>query len=294
MRGTHFPRTIGHFSSMKATFVRSEVTAGPIDLLHIAELHERFAPHMHEAYAIGVFVSGSYRLRCAGVERVTRPGSVVALPPGVIHSGVPASEDGWTTRMFYPDEQLFREIVEVGSAEWTASFASCLIDDPALSQMMTTAHEILMAGPSLAGEELMLDAFALLVRRYGTTSSRRTLSHTAMSVGINSVRDYIHDNVTTPIRLSTLASIAGVSPYHLIRVFGRAFGVSPYAYVKQLRVVHAQRMLREGLSATEVAFAVGFSDQSHLNRAFKAMMGVTPGAFARACHATDDRRKAAS
>jgi AraC-like DNA-binding protein len=53
-------------------------------------------------------------------------------------------------------------------------------------------------------------------------------------------------------------------------------------------------LLREGKSATEVAFAVGFSDQSHLNRAFKAMMGVTPGAFARACNATDERRKAAS
>jgi AraC-like DNA-binding protein len=279
---------------MRATFARSEVAAGPIDLLHIADLHERFAPHMHEAYAIGVFVSGSYRLRCAGVEHLTAPGSVVALPPGVIHSGLPAADEGWTTRMFYPDEQLFRDLIEVGDAEWNASFSDLLIDDPALARMLGTSHEILMAGPSLDGEELMLEAFALLVRRYGTTSSRRKVSRTAINVGIDAVRDYIHDNVTTPIRLSTLAGIAGVSPYHLIRVFGREFGVSPYAYVKQLRVVHAQRMLREGVSATEVAFAVGFSDQSHLNRAFKAMMGVTPGAFARACNATDERRKAAS
>lgn len=279
---------------MKATFARSQVAAGPIDLLHIEDLHERFAPHMHEAYAIGVFVSGSYRLRCAGVEHLTAPGSVVALPPGVIHSGMPAAGDGWTTRMFYPDEQLFRELVEVGGAKWNASFADVLIDDPALSQMMTTAHEILMTGPSLEGEELLLEAFALLMRRYGTTPNRRKTSRTAIGVGMDVVRDYIHDNVTNPIRLSTLANIAGVSPYHLIRVFGREFGVSPYAYVKQLRVVHAQRMLREGLSATEVAFAVGFSDQSHLNRAFKAMLGVTPGAFARACSATDERRKAAS
>ena len=279
---------------MKATFARSEVAAGLIDLLHIADLRERFAPHMHEAYAIGVFVSGSYRLRCAGVEHLTGPGSVVALPPGVIHSGIPASEDGWTTRMFYPDEQLFRDLIEVEGTEWNASFPNLLIDDPALARMLTTAHEILMAGPSLEGEELMLEAFAVLVRRYGTTSSRRLISRTATSVGVDAVRDYIHDNVTNPIRLSTLARIAGVSPYHLIRVFGRAFGVSPYAYVKQLRVVHAQRLLREGISATEVAFAVGFSDQSHLNRVFKAMMGVTPGAFARADGATDERKTAAS
>jgi AraC-like DNA-binding protein len=272
---------------MKATFARPEVAAGPIDLLHIEDLHERFAPHMHEAYAIGVFVSGSYRLRCAGVEQVTAPGSIVALPPGVIHSGTPVADHGWTTRMFYPGEQLFRDLLEVRDAEWNASFPGLLIDDAALSRMMTTAHERLMAGLSLEGEALLLEAFAILVRRYGTTASRRKVSRTAISIGLDAVRDYIHDNVTRPIRLSTLASIAGVSPYHLIRVFGREFGVSPYAYVKQLRVVRAQRMLRAGVSATEVAFAVGFSDQSHLNRAFKAMMGVTPGAFARACNATD-------
>src|SRR5689334_4967220 len=153
MSRSHFRRTIRHFSYMRATFARSEVAAGPIDLLHIADLHERFAPHMHEAYALGVFVSGSYRLRCAGVEYLTAPGSVVALPPGVIHSGIPAADEGWTTRMFYPDEQLFRDLIEVGDAEWNASFSDLLIDDAELSRMLTAAHEILMAGPSLEGEE---------------------------------------------------------------------------------------------------------------------------------------------
>lgn len=270
---------------MRATFERSEVAAGPIDLLHIEELNERFAPHMHEAYAIGVFVTGSYRLRCAGVEHITPPGCIVALAPGVIHSGAPVDDAGWTTRMFYPEEQLFRDLVGVHDAEWTASFSNSLIDDPCLAQMMTKAHTLLMDGPSLEGEELLLESFAQLIRRYGTVASKRKVSRSSIGVGLDAVRDYIHHNVTNPIRLSTLADIAGVSPYHLIRVFGREFGVSPYAYVKQLRVVHAQRMLREGLSATEVAFAVGFSDQSHLNRAFKAMIGVTPGAFARACNA---------
>jgi AraC-like DNA-binding protein len=279
---------------MRATYARSEVAAGLVDLLHIEDLHERFAPHMHEAYAIGVFVTGSYRLRFGGVEHVSGPGSVVALSPGVIHSGIPAATDGWTTRMFYPDEQLFRDLVEVGDPDWNASFSNVLIDDPGLSRTMTSAHEILMGGSSLEGEELLLESLSMLLSRYGTTASRQRVSRSANSVALDAVREYIHENVTIPIRLSTLATIAGVSPYHLIRVFGREFGVSPYAYVKQLRVVHAQRMLRDGVSATEVAFAVGFSDQSHLNRAFKAMLGVTPGAFARACNGSDERRRAAS
>jgi AraC-like DNA-binding protein len=279
---------------MKATFARSEVAAGMLDLLHVEDLREKFAPHMHEAYAIGVFVEGSYHLRCGSVEYLTTPGTIVALPPTMIHSGAPATDDGWTTRMLYPDEQLLRTLVGPNESSWGASFAPMVFQDPPLADRMTRAHELLMGGASLEGETLLIDAFSTLVRRYGTTSDQRDAPRTTTSVGLDAVREYIHANVTNPIRLSTLAGIAGVSPYHLIRVFGREFGVSPYAYVKQLRVVRAQRMLREGMSATEVAFAVGFSDQSHLNRAFKAMLGVTPGAFARAVNGSEERRRAAS
>ena len=73
-----------------------------------------------------------------------------------------------------------------------------------------------------------------------------------------------------------------MSPFHLIRLFSREFDVSPYAYVKQLRVSCAQDLLRSGMNVTCAAYAAGFSDQSHLTRSFKQVLGVTPGAFARA------------
>jgi AraC-like DNA-binding protein len=50
-----------------------------------------------------------------------------------------------------------------------------------------------------------------------------------------------------------------------------------------VRVHRAAELLRGGMSASMVASATGFADQSHLTRLFKRLVGVPPGAYQRAC-----------
>ena len=77
-----------------------------------------------------------------------------------------------------------------------------------------------------------------------------------------------------------LARMASVHPAHLGRVFRAHVGCSPIAYMQELRVVMACRLLREtDLSLTQVALRLGFFDQSHFTRIFRARVGLTPGAY---------------
>ena len=73
----------------------------------------------------------------------------------------------------------------------------------------------------------------------------------------------------------------GIHPAHLRRVFRAATGLSPYAYLIQLRVMRAGDLLRRGVPIAAAAVATGFVDQSHLTRTFKRYMGLPPGGFAR-------------
>jgi AraC-like DNA-binding protein len=68
----------------------------------------------------------------------------------------------------------------------------------------------------------------------------------------------------------------------LIRVFRAEVGLTPHAYVVDVRVRRAQALLKEGASPADAAARVGFADQAHLTRAFKARVGVAPGAYRRA------------
>jgi len=64
-------------------------------------------------------------------------------------------------------------------------------------------------------------------------------------------------------------------------LFREATGLAPHQYVIRERIRRAQAHLEAGLPIQEAAAALGFSDQSHLHRHFKRIVGVTPREYAR-------------
>jgi len=83
------------------------------------------------------------------------------------------------------------------------------------------------------------------------------------------------------VTLEALARHAGISAFHLCRVFRQTVGMTPHAYQTQVRVRHARSLLRAGLPITTVAAQTGFYDQAHLTRHFKRIVGLTPGRYLR-------------
>ncbi|HKO46268.1 MAG TPA: AraC family transcriptional regulator, partial [Polyangiaceae bacterium] len=84
------------------------------------------------------------------------------------------------------------------------------------------------------------------------------------------------------IDLETLASRVGLSRFRALRAFKRRYGLPPHAYQLCLRVMRARRLLLAGASPADVAAQFGFADQSHFNRHFKRILGVTPMRYAEA------------
>ncbi|THD77640.1 MAG: AraC family transcriptional regulator [Phenylobacterium sp.] len=85
------------------------------------------------------------------------------------------------------------------------------------------------------------------------------------------------------LSVAAIAAAAGVHPVHLARVFRQAWGCSPGDLLRWRRAERASELLvRSRLPAAEIAAAVGFVDQSHMTRAFRALYRLTPGAWRRA------------
>lgn len=81
------------------------------------------------------------------------------------------------------------------------------------------------------------------------------------------------------ISIEEMAEQTGISPYHMIRSFKSVCGLTPHQFQIQCRVRKAQRMLAEEKSVIEVAYAAGFCDQSHFDRCFQKIVGLTPGQY---------------
>jgi AraC family transcriptional regulator len=112
-------------------------------------------------------------------------------------------------------------------------------------------------------------------------SDERPLLHVPPSA-VRRALDYIEDRPNGRISLDELAAAAGLSRFHFSRVFRKQVGMSPAAYVEHSRLERAKAMIRLGqLPLADIAYVLGFADQSHFSRRFRRHEGCSPSAFAR-------------
>ncbi|HEX6317169.1 MAG TPA: AraC family transcriptional regulator [Gemmatimonadaceae bacterium] len=264
------------------TVARIGLPGGSFDALSADRFAMRYPPHFHDTWAIGVIEAGLVRLRTARGAWVGSAGTILAFAPGEIHSAEALSDAGYAYRMIYPESGfLAASGIERGAGSETA-FRVPVFTDHELAGRLVKAHQPLMHGAwGPAAESRLIATLAALWRRHQGAGETTVPRDNDDLRAVARARDYLTTRFVGQVRLAQIAAECGLSSFQLIRVFQRVLGVSPYAYVVQLRVNKARELLHQGMGVSEVAYSCGFSDQSHLTRVFKKAIGVPPGAYQR-------------
>ena len=96
------------------------------------------------------------------------------------------------------------------------------------------------------------------------------------------VTAFVAAHLSETIAIETLAALARLSTSHFSRAFRSTVGVSPRAYVIRRRIECAQDMIRSTAKPlSEIALDCGLTDQAHLNKLFRRLVGISPGAWRR-------------
>jgi AraC-like DNA-binding protein len=243
-------------------------------------------PHWHDEYQLCLIEEGAGELFYRAVRHLNPAWSLFIVHPGEVHSNRATAAEGCTYRTLNVQPELLRRAsCEVSGKErglpW---FPTTVFLDGALLRRFVRAHSLLERPTAgLERDAALVSLLSLLVERHAETPRAAGADRVDSGVAAR-VRDYLESHCAEEIRLADLARIASLSPYHLSRVFRRAYGLAPHAYQIQARISRARVLLRQGLSPAQVAARTGFADQSHFHRRFKSVVGVTPGAYV-------DRRK---
>lgn len=249
----------------------------PFEILRGTYTRQRFAPHLHETFALGAIESGASRIRYRGRLVSQRAGDVVVIPAQEVHTGEADCPRGWSYRMLYLPLDLLGSFLPYEEPRFEAPS----ISDPDLARRIIDLHTALESEVDpLRGQTAMVEVLHLLRERHGTTPERRDVP-LLRTAPVGRVRDYLEENFARSITLGELAALGGVSPFHLSRQFRARYGLPPYMYLELVRVNRARVMLQRGEPISRIAFATGFSDQSHLTRRFKRVVGVPPGQYAK-------------
>jgi AraC-like DNA-binding protein len=266
-----------------ATYFRPPGLAG-IEALHARFVHHAYRPHSHRTWTIAVVQRGAARFEVDSTRQRADAGELFVLEPEAVHTGMAAVPEGWAYKVLYVEPSVLHDWAE-GDGPAPRAARWVVFRDPALRAALLRAHTALAAEPpGLAVEETVLEAIAGLtphLRGASVTEPARRRGR-GEHAAVRRARAHLQDRWDQPVALAELAGVAGLSRFELIRRFRAQNGLTPHAYQRDLRIDHARAMLGDGMPAAAVAAACGFADQPHLSRVFKRLVGVPPGAYARA------------
>jgi AraC-like DNA-binding protein len=267
-----------------ATYFRPPDLTG-IEALHARFVHHAYRPHSHRTWTIAVVQRGAARFTVESTRQRANAGELFVLEPEAVHTGMAAVPEGWAYKVLYVEPSVLHDWAE-GDGPAPRAARWVVFRDQALRAGLLRAHAALaLQAPGLAVEEPVLEAIAGLtphLRGASVTGPARRRRERGEHAAVRRARVHLQERWDQPVSLVELAEVAGLSRFELIRRFRQQNGLTPHAFQRDLRIDRARTMLGDGVPAAAVAAACGFADQPHLSRVFKRLVGVSPGAYARA------------
>ena len=252
-------------------------------MLRATDVTARHPHHVHDYYSVGVVDRGEGEIECRGESYRAGPGSVILISPFEAHTEASGSRDGWSLRLIHPAPATMRRLLglEGTGALEHLRFASPVVRDNALAdqldQMFRRSAEATDGSIDDQTAERVRGALKRQLRPSGNYG--RVLRSQRAAV---QVQARLRDPRRKMTSMAELSALTGLSRFHLSRAFRDHTGLPPYAYFEQVRIARAKVLMRHGHELSAVAMSLGFSDQSHFHRQFKAVSATTPGRYARA------------
>ncbi|MCU4422949.1 AraC family transcriptional regulator [Acinetobacter sp. WU_MDCI_Abxb74] len=242
-----------------------------------------YKSHSHPTFSIGAIDEGNSVFQSSfGTAQKISAGTLVIVPAHIEHSCNPLPDQAWSYQMLHLDiswlNQWYAEFQKEGFDLNLPQHRPLIIKDENLYQAFSDMNETLFDSQKLIFEKeqsLIYCLTQLLLPHFILEEIQKT------QYLYESFLDLIHIIKSSErfISLEELAQQVGLSRYAIIRLFKANVGLTPHAFQINLKINQARAQLKQGIPLAELAVNLGFSDQSHFHKAFKAHTGITPRQF---------------
>jgi len=224
-------------------------------------------------------VKGKGWCEVAGRLHSVGDGDLLVLPPRVAHDYGARSANPWTIHWALARGENLKAYLETLGASANAPVVR-VGEDLRLALLFNEVFKALERGPEFSNLLLASTTLALLlavsIRLH--RDCHRSASGTVEKVAQAIV--HMSEHLDEPPRMSALAALANLSQAHFSVLFKEQTGCSPRDYLHLLRIHRACQLLQNpALSVKEVATRLGYQDQFHFSRQFKAFQGMSPSEY---------------
>ncbi|ESQ87026.1 helix-turn-helix transcriptional regulator [Asticcacaulis benevestitus] len=236
--------------------------------------HEVMTAHMHDDTSLSLVLAGTYEETIRGKSDAYSTGALLVCPPHEQHAQR-FSADGLFKLVLAPSLSTIARLDDVVHLCEAPILRSTAIADVGRRILGELRLDDDFSGAVIEG--LSHELIGLFGRGHRQSGSGRPSC-------LRAALEYLRVTESPLCSLAEVAVATGHCPERLSAAFRRHMGTTLGEYQRRLRVERAADLLaRSRLPISEIAMACGFSDQPHLNRAFKAQLGITPAAYRRNC-----------
>lgn len=226
--------------------------------------------HSHAEAHLLLPLRGKYISECVGAASSCISSSVIYHPPGVIHRDHFESSNGLFLGVSISRERFASIESNHLPIDATSVQQPVVVD---LVRKLGEERRLWDSNSEIIIEGLCVELLGRLARAFHTSTPFKP-------TWLKPVLEYLQDNLHRDVTLTSLAQIAQVSEFELVREFRRHMQCSPGSYVRAKRMERARNLLLViDTPLADIALTLGFSDQSAFHKAFRKAEGCTPGTY---------------
>jgi len=211
--------------------------------------------------------NGNLKLNLKKQTSILKSNQLAIIKPFEIHSAIKIDKDSQDIFALYLDK-LWIERFEDGHIGFTKN----IIDDINLyNKFLQLCNDIFSKKSILEKEKLVIEFISKIYKKYKT---KNTTKHN--NVLVKDIQNYIDKNYQNEILIDNISNEFLITTSHLIRLFKKELGLTPYQYILNKRVNLAKKLISQNISIAEASLMCSFSDQSHLYKYFQQIFSITP------------------
>ncbi|MGG6137690.1 AraC family transcriptional regulator [Pantoea allii] len=234
-----------------------------------------FPRHTHDEYVISANLAGIEEIALNGQTQWVNAGQITLYNPASVQSS---------------------RFDHHGAEFLSIHIPQCVLKTLSISQNLSSSHAAPVLPEGVFTDQALFNAicrYASLTQHHDCAEEEQALLllcaellSTNAPLGtfsdkkMDRVKVFMRQHLSVKLSLETLAQVAGVGKYYLVRRFTQYTGLPPLQYHMQLRLCAARDLLRQNSHPLDTAYQLGFYDQSHFINAFRKVMGITPHHYA--------------
>jgi AraC family transcriptional regulator len=239
---------------------------------------DRAFEERHNWVSVAVVLSGTFTYQNDFGRSLLTPGALLLGDAGTCFTCGHQHGAGDRCLAFHFEPAFFERLAVDAGASRARFGRNSLPAVRALAPLVARALVAVGDATAPTFDELALDLAAGALRASGPC--RNPTISTRDERRVATVIRHLEDRFHHPWALADLAALAGLSPFHFLRVFRATAGLTPHQYLLRGRLrAAAVTLATTDTPVTEVALASGFEDLSNFIRTFRAEFGVTPSSY---------------